>query len=191
MAYMKTIGVLLALLATSSTASQPKFKVFAAEPLNQFMVFGQIVPGFEEELRQAIARHPRLKRVSIESLGGQSLEAKRTAELLNERGITIRVAGNCASACAFLWAASDRRELMPKARIGLHAGLPVRHAPGPLEDIVSIARHKISNDMLRHAGFPDALILKGNQTPHDSILWLTPSELSSNGVKFTLVGTAI
>ena len=188
---MKTIGVLLALLAASSTASQPKFRIFAAEPLDQFMVFGRIVPGFEEELRQAIAEHPRLKRVAIESSGGLMLEAKRTAELLNEHGIAIRVAGKCASACALLWAASDRRELMPKARIGLHAGLPVKRTPEPIENMLSLARHKISNDMLRHAGFSEALIKMGNQVPNDSILWLTPSELSSGGVKFTLVGPAI
>jgi hypothetical protein len=66
----------------------------------------------------------------------------------------------------------------------------VKRAPGLLEYIISPARQKISDDMLRHAGFPEALIRKGNQTPHNSILWLTPSELSSSGVKFTLVGTA-
>ena len=183
---MKTLAILLALLAVPSAASGPQFKIIAAEPLGQFMVFGQLTDGFEAEMRKAIAKNPALKRVYIESPGGKNLEAKRTAQLLNTHKIAIRVGGKCASACVALWAATDRRELTAKARLGLHAGVPVKIAPSALEGIASAARQKIADDMLRHAGFSDRLIAKGRQTPHNSVLWLTPTELASDGVKFTL-----
>ena len=186
---LKTLAILLAFLATPSAASGPQFKIFAAEPLGQFMVFGRITDGFEAEMRKAIADSPNLKRVYIESLGGKSLEAMRTSKLLNAHGIAIRVGGKCASACVALWAATDRRELTPKARLGLHAGIPVKKAPGALEAIAAAARQKIAGDMLRHAGFSDRLIAKGNKTSHNSIMWLTPTELASDGVKFTLIET--
>ena len=61
------------------------------------MVFGTITDGFEAEMRRAIARNPNLKRVEIESLGGLTLEARRTAQLLNKHHISIRVAGTITS----------------------------------------------------------------------------------------------
>ncbi len=184
---MKSLVLLLGLLLTSPAMSQAEFKIFGAEPLGQFMVFGRITDGFESEMRKAIAKYPKLKRIEIESLGGLTLEANRTAKLLNKHDITIRVSGRCASACVGLWAATNHRELAANARIGMHAGLPVRNAPGALEYAASYYRQKINAEMLRHAGFSDHLIAKGNEIPHSTILWLTPSELAADGVKFTLV----
>ena len=186
---MKNFAILLAFLALPSVASDPQFKIIPAEPLGQFMVFGRITDGFEAEMRKAIATNPHLKRVYIESPGGRTLEAKRTAQLFNRQRISIRVGGRCASACVALWAATDRRELTAKARLGLHAGVPVKEAPTALEGVASAARRKVADDMLRHAGFSESLIAKGQRTPHNSILWLTPAQLSSDGVKFTLVST--
>ena len=186
---VKNFAILLAFLAVPSEASDPQFKIIPAEPLGQFMVFGRITDGFEAEMQRAIAANPNLKRVYIESPGGKNLEARRTAQLLNRQQISIRVGGKCASACVALWAATDRRELTAKARLGLHAGVPVKKAPTALEGIASAARQKITADMLRHAGFSESLIAKGQQTPHNSILWLTPVELASDGVRFTLAST--
>ena len=82
---MKTLAILLAVLISPTIASEPQFKIIPAEPLQQFMAFGRITDGFEAEMRKAIARSPNLKRVYIESTGGKTLEAKRTAQLLNSR----------------------------------------------------------------------------------------------------------
>ena len=183
---MKTLAILLAVLISPAIASEPQFKIIPAVPLQQFMAFGRITDGFEAEMRKAIARSPNLKRVYIESTGGKTLEAKRTAQLLNTHGITIRVAGRCASACVGLWAATDRRELTATARLGLHAGIPVKKAPGAFEAIASPARMKLADDMLRHAGFSERLLAKARKVPPNSILWLTPTELAADGVRFTL-----
>ena len=187
---MKTFAILLALLAASASNPSPQFKIFAAEPLGQFMVFGRLTDGFEDELRLKISQNPKLKRVYIESPGGLTLTARQAARLLNEHGIAVRVAGTCASACVHLWAATDQRELTPNARLGLHAGRPKKQAPGALESVASRARQKIADDMLRHAGFSETLISRAHQTPHDSIFWLTPTELSAAGVRFTLIKPA-
>lgn len=185
---MTIFTVLLALPASVPVAAGTEFSILAAEPVGQFMVFGRIYDGFEAAMRQAIARNPQLKRVYIESPGGLTLEARRTARLLNEHGMSIRVGGKCASACAGLWAATDRRELTASARLGLHALRAKKRAPGVLEDIASMAREKIADDMLRHAGFSEGLIARGNRIPHSSVLWLTPAELADDGVRFVLVG---
>ena len=190
MARLKLLATLLTLLATGPALPPAQFKIFPVEPLGKFMVFGRLTDGFEAEMQLAIARNPKLKRVEIDSLGGLQLEARRTAKLLNEHNISIRVAGKCASACVFLWAASNQRELMTTSRLGIHAGRPTKKAPGPLEVLASLAREKIGDDMLRHAGFPDQLIDKSHEVPNNSILWLTPTELATAGVKFTLMGPA-
>ena len=190
MAGLKTFAILLVLLASGASTPAPQFKVIAAAPLGQFMVFGQITDGFTDELRLKISQNQELKRVYIESPGGLMLEAKRTAQLLNEHKISVRVAGKCASACVYLWAATDQRELTSSARLGLHAGRPKKEAPGPLEIMASRARQRIADDMLRHAGFSELLIAKARRTPNASIFWLTPTELSTAGVKFTLVEPA-
>ena len=190
MAGLKTFAILAVLLASGSSAPTPKFRIAPIEPRGHFMVLGQITNGFEDELRLKIAQNPKLKRIYIESPGGLILEASRAARLLNEHGISVRVAGKCASACVHLWAAVDRRELTNSARLGLHAGRPKKEAPGQLEKLAAPARQKIADDMLRHAGFSDLLIAKARQAPNDSILWLTPAELSAAGVRFTLIEPA-
>ena len=187
---MKILATLLALFATDPAISTPPFKIFAAEPLGKFLVFGRITDGFETEMRLQIAHNPALKFVEIDSGGGLTLEARRTAQLLNEHHISIRVAGTCASACVHLWAATNQRELMPRARLGIHAGVAKQKAPGPLELLASHARQKIADDMLRHAGFSEELIAKAHEVPNTSILWLRPSQLAAAGVKFTLIGPA-
>ena len=190
MAGLKTLAILLALLASSGSAPAPQFRIAPIERLGHFMVLGRITDGFEEELRRKIAEEPKIKRVYIESPGGLTLEAKGAARLLNEHSIAVRVAGKCASACVHLWAAADHRELTSSARLGLHAGRPRKEAPGPLELVAAPARQKISDDMLRHAGFSESLIAKARQIPHKSILWLTPADLSAAGVRFTLIEPA-
>ena len=187
---MKILAILLTLLATGPALTPPQFNIIPAEKLGKFMVFGRITDGFEAEMQLAIARNPKLKRVEIDSRGGLNLEARRTAKLLNEHNISIRVVGTCASACVLLWAATNQRELMPSARLGIHAGRPNKKAPGPLEILASRTRKKIADDMLHHAGFPDQLIAKGHEVPNNSILWLTPNELAAAGVKFALIGPA-
>ena len=184
---VKTLAILLILFALPTAASGPRYKIIAAEPLGQFMVFGLLDEEFEAEMRKAVADNPGLKRAYVESLGGRSMVAKRIAQLFNSKNISMRVGGKCASACVALWAATDRRELTEKARLGLHAGVPVKEAPRLVEDIASSARQKSTDDMLRNAGFSERLIAKGRQTPHDSMLWLTPAELASEGIKFTLI----
>lgn len=187
---MKTLAILAALLASGSSAPAPQFRIAPIEPRGHFMALGRITIGFEDELHLKIAQNPKLKRIYIESPGGLTLEAKRAARLLNEHNISVRVAGKCASACVHLWAAADRRELTSSARLGLHAGRPKKEAPGPLELVAAPARQKIADDMLRHAGFSDVLIAKARQIPHESILWLTPAELSAAGARFTLIEPA-
>ena len=187
---MKTFAILAALLASSSSVPAPQFRIAPIEPRGHFMAIGRITNGFESELRLKIAQNPTLKRIYIESPGGLILEAGRAARLLNEHNISVRVAGKCASACVHLWAAADRREMTSTARLGLHAGRPKREAPGPLELLAAPARQKIADDMLRHAGFSDALIARARQVPNESILWLTPAELSAAGVRFTLIEPA-
>ena len=187
---MKTFAILAGLLASSSSSPAPQFRIAPIEPRGHFMVIGRITSGFEDELRLKIAQNPKMKRIYIESPGGLILEAKRAARLINEHSISVRVAGTCASACVHLWAAADRRELTTNARLGLHAGRPKKKAPGPLELVAAPARQKIADDMLRHAGFPDSLISKARQIPNESVLWLTPAELSAAGVRFALIEPA-
>jgi hypothetical protein len=151
-------------------------------------VRGPIGPRFEPQLRAALDAHPDARRVVVQSPGGMRRQALRAAALLNERGLPVRIAGRCASACALLWAAVDSREMTASSRLGLHRSKLV----GPLVFPEAIAQQiNAHNDretdaVLRKAGFPEHVVAAGSATPASSMSWFAADELRREGVPFVM-----
>ena len=158
-----------------------------APQIGQVVVVGTIDDQFTNRLVAALDTSRALHTVVIESNGGLQSQARQAAKQLNRRGLTIRVIGRCASACALLWAATDKRELRVGATIGLHASRPLRELPSLVEEYATDRRARMTAESLRHAGFSEALIARGLATPYSSVLWLTPVELRAAGVRFFLI----
>lgn len=191
-----TAAVVAGLLAAAGAASAagtatsaPAGTVVVPLPAEHaLLVTGPIGPDFEPRIRASLARHPDTSVVIVSSPGGVRYQALRAAELINAHGLTVRIAGHCASACALLWAAAESREMTPDSKLGLHGSrltVPVPLPEGVTRQIT--ARNDRQTDaVLRGAGFPQSIIAAGGRTPPTSMSWFGPVELSHGGVPFTL-----
>lgn len=150
--------------------------------------FGGMGRSFDGAVASALRRFPESKRlVVILSPGGSTNAAVRTAKLLNRHGVAVSIEGDCASACALLWALADSRQSMPRARIGLHAGRPVERMPAWLHGVAEKRNRERFEIALRNAGFPQDAISHGMATMHDRIDWIDATTMRSIGVKFDWV----
>lgn len=188
------VAGLLAATSTAAAGGMPDTTqpgtVIAPLPSEQaLLVTGPIGPDFESRIRALLHAHPRTNLVIVRSPGGMRYQALKAAELINEHGLTVRVAGRCASACALLWAAAQSREMTVDSRLGLHTSR--LELPLPLPEAVTrhiIARNDRQTDaVLRSAGFPQSIIAEGGRTPPTSMSWYGPLELKHGGVPFTLL----
>ncbi|WP_189446558.1 hypothetical protein [Cognatilysobacter xinjiangensis] len=150
---------------------------------------GAIGARFDADVRAALEAHPDARHIVITSPGGMRAPAMRVAELANARGLTVRVSGRCASACALLWAAADRREMTYDSGLGLHrSGLdPSLGLPDVLRRRIMARNDRQTDDVLRNAGFPERVIAVGAATPAESMSWFSPYELQTGGVSFVLL----
>jgi hypothetical protein len=152
-------------------------------------VSGVVGARFEADVRRALDADPSVRRLVISGPGGMRAQALRVADLANARGLTVRVAGRCASACALLWAASKSREMTYDSGLGLHrSGLdPALALPDGVRTMLMARNDRQTDDVLRHAGFPERVIAAGAATPATSMSWFSPYELRTGGVPFELV----
>lgn len=167
--------------------------VVIADPAHRtVMVDGPIGPKFESHVQALLRQHPETRWLVMRSPGGMRAPALRIAQLANRRGITVRVAGRCASACALLWAAATSREMTTDSRLGLHrssldASLPI---PDTVRQQLMARNDRETDDVLRKAGFPEAVIAQGSATPASTMAWFSPVELRHGGVPFSLLDAA-
>lgn len=153
-------------------------------------VSGRFGGDLESQLRAWLDRYPRTQVLVVSSPGGLRWQALKVAALVNARGITVRIEGRCASACALLWAAADSREMTFDSRLGLHgsrlpAWLPL---PAGVHDWIVAYNDRQTDRVLREAGFPQRLIQQGQRTPPTAMSWYDAAELQLGGVPFVLRG---
>lgn len=155
-------------------------------------VSGPVGWSFEADVREALRQHPEVRVLVMDGPGGLRAQALRVAELANERGLTVRVDGRCASACALLWASARRREMTFSSGIGLHGSAldPALPLPESMRRRIIERNDRQTDDVLRGAGFPARIIAAGAKTPPTSMSWFSPYELQTGGVPFTLLDEA-
>lgn len=173
---------------------QDSSTVAASEPAERVLaVSGPIGPDFARDLRRFLERRPDTTVIAIRGPGGLRHQALLAAEVVNARGITVRIDGHCASACALLWASARSREMTPASRLGLHrsridATLPL---PAALVRAIESRNDRRTDDALRGAGFPPRLIDLGNRTPPTTMAWFAAAELAREGVAFRVERAAV
>ena len=87
---------------------------------------GTVDFGLTAALREAVAAHPLIRLVILDSNGGYIAEARGAVSILRAHAIATHVEGHCASACALIFAGGAQRTLGPDARLGLH-GYAIRN----------------------------------------------------------------
>jgi hypothetical protein len=82
---------------------------------------GDIDPISLASFRALLADNPRVRRVYIDSPGGQLPSALAMARLIDERNLALVVDGRCFSACAnFVFVAARRKTVLPGSMVGIH-----------------------------------------------------------------------
>lgn len=183
-------AAILVVFAPSASAEDPVALIRIVPNRDLMLVIGHLNHGFADQLAQELDRNHAVKVIEIESSGGISSEAHNAARLLNQRQITIRVRGRCSSACALLWAGTDRREILGKGQLGLHNTRPGKRPPKLLEQVIRARNERMYVEPLKHAGFSDSMIARARATPPESMLWLSAADLKRDGVRFKLVQVA-
>lgn len=152
-------------------------------------VSGPVGWSFEADVREGLRRYPDTRVLVIDGPGGLRAQALRVAELANERGLAVRVAGRCASACALLWAAARHREMTWDSGLGLHGSAldPDLGLPENVRRRIIARNDRQTDDVLREAGFPARIIAAGAATPASSMTWFSAVELLGSGVPFAMV----
>lgn len=152
---------------------------------NELFFMGGMGQPFDEVVASALRRFPKTKRfVVITSPGGLANSVARAAKQLNTHAVAVMIEGDCASACALLWALADVRQALPAGRIGLHAGRADSKVPEWLHGVAASRDRARSVAALRGAGFSSDVITRGLATPNDQILWIDAPSLRDMGVRF-------
>ncbi|HET6396715.1 MAG TPA: hypothetical protein VFF91_07740 [Pseudoxanthomonas sp.] len=177
--------------AAAECASGVEAAALRYQPATRELLYtGRIGADFHAYLAAALDAHPEAQTLVVSSLGGVLNPALQAARTLNARGITVRAAGRCASACAMLWVASERRQVEDGTVLGLHSSRTAAVSAAVESAIAGhIGRQKTA--LLGHAGFPPQVIDRALSTPADRMYWLKARDLVRLGVDCTLVrGTA-
>jgi hypothetical protein len=149
-------------------------------------VRGSIEAGYADRVQAALAEHPEANMLIVRSRGGVLHEARKLAAVLNARGITLRAEGRCASACAVMWAATQRRELASDAKLGLHRSKWTVHLPAPVRAWAERRSDRANVRTFLKAGFSPALAWRAAQTPSSSMYWVDAGQLQDEQVEFAL-----
>lgn len=81
---------------------------------------GDIALGITRSFTQVVEQHPKLKRVTLESDGGNIYEARGLAKLIREARLHTHVEAQCSSACTTVFIGGLQRTLGTGARLGFH-----------------------------------------------------------------------
>ena len=152
---------------------------------DELFFMGGMGTSFDVVVASALRRFPKTKRfVVVASPGGLVNSVTRAAKRLNMHAVAVRIEGDCASACALLWALADVRQALPGGRIGLHAGRADSKVPEWLHGSAASRNRTRFEAALRGAGFPQDAIARGLATPHERIFWIDAPSLRRIGVRF-------
>jgi hypothetical protein len=163
------------LLASPAVATAPSaefgipYQLRLSDDGSVLELSGSFSWALPQSFQAVLAGAPNVRRIRLESPGGNIQPAIQVAVLIHERGLDTYVGRLCASACTITFLGGKRRWLGPGARLGFHQA----SAPGFPSDLV--------NGYLRAAyesfRIPAAFITRVLSTPPSDLWFPTRPEL--------------
>lgn len=169
--------------------TEPSPRLFLSADGETVYLVGEITSGTFLRFDALLLNAPRVKTVSLASVGGLVLEARLVSSLVRKRKLSTYVEFYCASACTQIFAAGRERVLGKDAKLGFHQGISIGSdgKPGTSDKVTD---RKLSpttvfglsaNDTLRYAyqgaGFEQSFIDKVMEVSHDTMWLPTTQEL--------------
>lgn len=148
---------------------------------------GDIASGDVERFRQISLRYPKAF-VVLDSDGGLLHPAIEMGKIIKIMGYTtlVDVDGVCASACALMWLAGDRRIQSTGGGIGFHAAY-VNESGRPIESGVANA---LVGNYLTSLGASAKTVVFATTAPPDRLLWLSAANKDMAGIDFETITPA-
>ena len=135
-------------------------------------VSGGMPFGTAAAVRAELERHPGIRVIHMNSLGGRMHEAFALLELFRARGLSTYTSSSCTSACAIAFLGGRQRYLARGARIGFHT---VSFGTLEGDDANSLNRPVVVAMRERHV--PADFIDRALRTASDDMWFPTDSEL--------------
>lgn len=166
----------------------PNAKVTFDKADNAIHITGILGARLNAQFQDALNRHPGTRMIVLDSPGGLVEDALGLADTVSSRRLPARIEGMCASACVAVWAASPYREMDATSVVGVHKMRVDINLPSEFIVKADAKDGSRYDAFLRNAGFDEATIRKGNQTPPSGMYWLNPAQVGAAGVTFVVVG---
>ena len=167
--------------ATLSGDLQPA--AVTLEPGGLLAVQGAFEFGTMRAVREALAAHPTVRTVRLESRGGRVAEGLALGRLLVDRNLDTLVTGECSSACVTAFVGGNRRLIGPAARLGLHSaggsGVSAKHVD---------EANRRSDAFMAARGVDAHVLAIGAATANDDIWFPAHSVLLASGLATERVG---
>jgi hypothetical protein len=140
-------------------------------------VRGPLGAGIASRLARALADHPGIRFVHLNSPGGWVSEGEFMANLIRAHKLGTYTSTGCHSACVLAFVAGSPRLLNPEARIGLHS------VSGEGMDPFLIGKvNETYQADLRRMGASESFITRATLAPPTQLWMPGPSELTANHV---------
>lgn len=171
-------------------ASATGFSITADPYRCVLKISGTIPPDLPQQMEQKLKRFPQTRAVVLSSSGGSSYGVIKTADLLRNHPVTTAIsAGQCDSACAFLWVTQKQRVLLHDPLIitpGFHA--PYTLSPWGLIPYMAQrdAQIRYLKDTVKA---PDSFIARA-ETFMDGVDRMRPAELRKLGIPTLMMNRA-
>jgi hypothetical protein len=163
-------------------------------PVGPLVISGEIMPGDYDQLLSKITgdenRFLALNKVILASDGGDVAEALKIARLvksLYSEVIVGTLTGRCVSACFFIYAAANQREVNGERLLGINrpyiAGAEAPPTPPPDEAIVESRALMQVRGFLRENKVPDYLADEMFRRASDDAYWLSADDQKNLGFR--------
>ena len=177
------VGVAMARIEAQPAPSRiippPQFELRLGSAGDRFEFEGLVDFGLTNALREMVAAHPEIRQIVLESGGGYVAEARGAVTVLRAAGLSTRVDGHCASACALIFAGGAARAVGPDARLGLH-GYALRSGQ-TLGMIDPVAEMQRDLGIYRRQGLDEAFIERLAHLPQSPMWYPSHAELRAAG----------
>jgi ATP-dependent protease ClpP protease subunit len=116
------LAVVFFFLAHNSQATPTVTEKENAKPTGtEISLTGPIDARFVALLAKVASTHPNIRRIVVDSDGGENEAALQLAHIVRDRGWDVVVKNKCLSACAnYIFPAGRRKSVLPNSWIGIH-----------------------------------------------------------------------
>ena len=180
---MRRAAIVLAVLALASQARAADFAVVdGLDGRPAIRMWGDIEPDDTVKFADFVRSHPQAFSLVLSGEGGALDPAVRIGTFAHSLHLwTVVAAGaDCASACAYIWAAGTTRTVEAGGHVGFHGAFTMENGvPAPSSD-----GNAILGSYLGRIGYSDGAISYMTSKPPAEMQWLTAPDAHRYGIDY-------